>query len=97
VMAHPYLARETCQRIVASGVRTVGIDALSVDRTPGPGDDDFSLAAHRELLGAGAVIAENLTGLAALPAAPRAVEVFLFPLRLMDDGAPVRAVARLHP
>lgn len=96
-LAHPHLARETCARIVAAGVRTVGIDALSVDRTPEPGGDDFSPDAHRELLGAGAVIAENLTGLEALPAAPRAVEVFLFPLRLMDDGAPVRAVARLHP
>ncbi|WP_119729338.1 cyclase family protein [Thermomonospora amylolytica] len=94
-LAHPYLTAETCERIVAAGVRTVGVDALSVDRTPEPGDDGFSLAAHRALLGAGAVIVENLTGLDRLAGAGRA-EVFAFPVRLTGDGAPVRAVARLH-
>lgn len=93
--AHPYLAEETCARITAAGVRTVGIDALSVDRTPEPGRDDFSLAAHRALLGEGAVIAENLTALDRVLRARGGAEVFLFPLRLTGDGAPVRAVARL--
>lgn len=92
-LAHPYLTAETCERIVAGGIRTVGIDALSVDRTPGPGEDDFSLVAHRTLLRAGAVIVENLTGLDRLIGAAR-VEVFAFPIRLTGDGAPVRAVAR---
>ncbi|TNY36036.1 cyclase family protein [Thermomonospora catenispora] len=92
-LAHPYLTPEACERIVACGVRTVGVDALSVDRTPGPGEEEFSLAAHRALLGAGAVIVENLTGLDRLIGATR-VEVFAFPIRLIGDGAPVRAVAR---
>lgn len=97
-LAHPYLTPETCDAIVESGVRTVGIDALSVDRTPRPGDDDFSLAAHRVLCGAGAVIAENLANLDRLleaQAAGRPIEVFLFPIRLSGDGAPARAIARL--
>ncbi|MFF5259320.1 cyclase family protein [Actinomadura viridis] len=98
VLAHPYPAAETAEAIVAAGVRTVGIDALSVDRTPPPGDGEFSLDAHRVLCGAGAVIAENLTGLDRLLEAQadgRRVEVSLFPIRLEGDGAPVRAVARI--
>ncbi|GLW62662.1 cyclase [Actinomadura rubrobrunea] len=97
-LAHPYPSAETAEAIVAAGVRTVGIDALSVDRTPPPGDEAFSLDAHRVLCGAGAVIVENLTGLDRLleaQAAGRPVEVSMFPIRLAGDGAPVRAVARL--
>jgi kynurenine formamidase len=97
-LAHPYLTPETCAAIVASGVRTVGVDALSVDRTPASADEEFSLAAHRVLAAAGTVIAENLTGLERLLEAQRKgerIEVSLFPLRLTGDGAPVRAVARI--
>jgi kynurenine formamidase len=94
-LAHPYLAEETARLIVAAGVRTVGIDALSVDPTPAPA----GLPAHRALCGAHAVIAENLRNLAPLleaQAAGRPIEVSLFPLRLTGaDGAPVRAVARI--
>ncbi|WUI04433.1 cyclase family protein [Spirillospora sp. NBC_00431] len=98
-LAHPYPAAETAEAIVAAGVRTVAIDALSVDRTPPPGSDGFSLAAHRVLCRAGAVIGENLTGLGRLldaQAAGRAIEVSLFPIALAGaDGAPVRAVASI--
>jgi kynurenine formamidase len=97
--AHPWLSSSAAEAIVAAGIRTVGIDALSVDRTPAS-DEEFSLTAHRVLCGAGAVIAENLTGLGALveaQAAGRRIEVSLFPLRLAGaDGAPVRAVARVR-
>jgi kynurenine formamidase len=99
-LAHPYPTVETAEAIVAAGVRTVGIDALSVDRTPPPGEDGFTLDTHRVLCGAGAVIAENLTGLDRLleaQAAGRGIEVSLFPIRLEGDGAPVRAVARITP
>ncbi|MDP9842658.1 cyclase family protein [Streptosporangium lutulentum] len=93
-LAHPYLTEEAATLLVEAGVRTVGIDALSVDPTPG---DDFP--AHRVLCGAHAVIAENLTNLSLLldaQADGRSVEVSLFPLRLpAADGAPVRAVARV--
>ncbi|WP_433326602.1 cyclase family protein [Spirillospora sp. CA-294931] len=99
-LAHPYPSPETAEAIIASGVLTVGIDALSVDRTPDVGDDDFSLDAHRVLCGAGAVIAENLRSLDRLVEAQalgHRIEVFLFPLALDADGAPVRAVARISP
>lgn len=93
-LAHPWLTAEAAELIVGSGVRTVGIDALSVD--PTPADD---LPAHRVLCGAHAVIAENLRDLDRLldaQADGRAIEVSLLPLRLgAADGAPVRAVARV--
>ncbi|MFJ5531947.1 cyclase family protein [Streptomyces sp. NPDC093261] len=91
---HPWLTPESAQAIVNASVRTVGVDALSVDPY---GDPD--LPAHRVLCGATGVIAENLTGLDRVLAAQRAgrpVEVYLFPLHLPgSDGAPVRAVARV--
>ncbi|MFF3943435.1 cyclase family protein [Streptomyces sp. NPDC001902] len=100
--AHPWLTPEAARAVVDAGIRTVAVDALSVDPTPDPGDPDpdYSLPAHRVLCGAGGVIAENLTNLAPVLAAlaeGRAVDVALFPLRLAAaDGAPVRAVARVH-
>jgi kynurenine formamidase len=93
-LEHPWLTAEAAEVIVASGVRTVGIDALSVDPTPAE-----QIPAHRVLCGAHAVIAENLRNLEPLlraQAAGRAVEVSLLPIRLQGaDGAPVRAVARI--
>ncbi|MFG2826856.1 cyclase family protein [Streptomyces sp. NPDC048434] len=99
-LAHPWLTPEAARVIVDAHVRTVAVDALSIDPTPVPGDPqaDGSLPAHRLLCGAGAVIAENLTNLGPVldaQAAQRPVEVSLFPIRLAADGAPVRAVARL--
>ncbi|MDF5752734.1 cyclase family protein [Spongiactinospora sp. TRM90649] len=97
-LSHPHLTAEAARLIVGSGVRTVAIDALSVDPTP-PDEKGEFLPAHRVLCGAHAVIAENLrnlgTVLAERPDGP--FEVSLLPLRLAGaaDGAPVRAVARL--
>jgi len=92
--AHPYLAEDTAALLVEAGIRTVGIDALSVDPTPAE-----AFPAHRILCGAHAVIAENLTNLSVLleaQAAGHSVEVSLLPIRLAGaDGAPVRAVARI--
>ncbi|MFE6487807.1 cyclase family protein [Streptomyces sp. NPDC057757] len=92
--AHPWLTPDAARAVLGAGVRTVAVDALSVDPTGGAG-----LPAHRVLCGAGGVIAENLTGLDRVVAAQEAglpVEVFLFPLRLPGaDGAPVRAMARV--
>ncbi|MEZ0076791.1 cyclase family protein [Planotetraspora sp. GP83] len=94
-LAHPWLTPEAAALIVESGVRTVGIDALSVDPTPA---EEFP--AHRLLCGAHAVIAENLRNLDPVldaQAAGREIEVFLLPIRLAAaDGAPVRAVARVR-
>ncbi|MFC4128452.1 cyclase family protein [Nocardia rhizosphaerae] len=94
-LAHPYLDPAAARLLVDAGIRTVGIDAPSVDPSDAEGAD---LPAHRILCGATAVIAENLTGLDRLltvAAAGEPIEIALFPLRLLGaDGAPVRAVAR---
>ncbi|WP_328601413.1 cyclase family protein [Nocardia terrae] len=89
---HPHLTVAAAEYLVAAGVRTIGIDALSVDPTPA-----VEIPVHRIMCGAHAVIAENLTGLdLALTAqsAGQRMEVSLFPLNVPGaDGAPVRAVA----
>ncbi|MGM7644966.1 cyclase family protein [Nocardia sp. JW2] len=93
---HPYLHPESAQLLVDKGIRTIGIDAPSIDPS---GTEDLDLRAHRILCGAHAVIAENLTALDELSnaqAAGASIEVSLFPLPLRGaDGAPIRAVARV--
>ncbi|MBV6696330.1 cyclase family protein [Kitasatospora aureofaciens] len=44
-LAHPSLTPDAAEAIVAAGVRTVGVDALSVDPTPEPGPGDPAVAA----------------------------------------------------
>ena len=95
-LTHPWPSPALAAELVAAGVRTVGIDALSVDLTP----DDPATAAlttHLELAAAGCVIAENLTGLKPLLQAQdrgARITVSLLPLRIASgDGSPVRAVA----
>lgn len=89
---HPYLSEEAAQGLVDAGVRTVGIDALSVDETPTGPDHQTSFGAHDVLLGAGCAVVENLTDLALVDWPDPLVSVL--PLKLAAaDGAPVRAVA----
>jgi kynurenine formamidase len=89
---HPFLAQDAAEGIVAAGVRTVAIDAMSVDETAPPGGEPGSFAAHDVLLGAGGAIVENLTNLEAVDFAEPLLSVL--PIRLAGaDGAPVRAVA----
>ncbi len=89
---HPYLGHDAAKGIVAAGVRTVAIDAMSVDETPPLGAEAGSYAAHDVLLGAGCAIVENLTNLDAVDFDQPLLSVL--PIRLADaDGAPVRAVA----
>ena len=100
-LAHPAPTPAFAAALVAAGVRTIGLDALSADLTAPPGEPPAGLPTHLVLAEAGCVIAENLTGLEPLLAAQAdgaAIEVSLLPLALAGaDGAPVRAVARLTP
>ncbi|TCD66259.1 hypothetical protein EIP91_001588, partial [Steccherinum ochraceum] len=58
---HPYLCPNAARRLMALGVRVVGVDAMSPDLVlPGTGD---ALETHKAILGAGGVIVENLRGL----------------------------------
>lgn len=89
---HPILDRRAARLLLDAGVRTIAIDALSVDETvlEGPHPEDYP--AHRIILGAGSVIVENLANLGAVDF-PNPL-ISLLPIKLGgSDGAPVRAVA----
>ncbi|KAH9833522.1 putative cyclase [Rhodofomes roseus] len=90
--AHPFLDREAAERIVATGVRTIGIDTLSPDATHANPHAEADFAVHQVILGAGGIIAENLTNLDAIQEGEWIVN--LVPLKIGGcDGSPVRAFA----
>lgn len=89
---HPFLTGDAAVRVVAAGVRTVALDALSLDETVLDGVPRDGFAAHFAVLGAGGVIVENLRNLDAVGTPEPVLSVL--PLRFVGaDGAPVRAVA----
>ena len=89
-LQHPFLTRDAAAEMWRLGMRVLGVDTPSPDRTPLAGEQ-VDLAVHSVVLGGDGLIVENLRGLDALPERPR---VGFFPLRLGGaDGAPVRAVA----
>jgi kynurenine formamidase len=88
---HPSLTAEVAQFLIDSGVRVVGIDAMSPDDMPDDGTDVFDV--HNIILRNGGIIAENLTNLEVLLGLPDPV-VSLLPIKIDGaDGAPIRAVA----
>ncbi len=88
--AYHALTPRAAERLVACGVRLVGIDYLSVDAYEAP---DFPV--HRCLLQAGVVIVE---GLDLRAVSPGEYELFALPLLLENgDGAPARVLLRDMP
>jgi len=89
-LEHPFLDRAAAEQIIATGVQVVGVDTLNPDETCL--DETGSFGAHEVILGAGGVIAENLTNLHALDGPDYVVH--LIPLKIDgSDGSPVRAFA----
>lgn len=72
--------------LINKKVSLVGVDTGSVDI-----EEDFPV--HKALLGADILIIENLTNLKNLVG--KQFELYVLPLKLENDGAPVRAVAKL--
>lgn len=87
---HPFLTQAAACLLVERGARLVGIDSHNIDDTrPGCGRP-----VHRELLGAGVLICEHMTGLGDLPDA--AFRFTAVPPRIVGMGTfPVRAFATL--
>lgn len=85
----PFLPAAVVERLIAAGIRLVGVDFGNVDDT-----DDLSRPAHTGLLEAGIPIVENLRGLGRLP---RDGFVFSAPPIAIVRGAafPVRAFAEV--
>ena len=87
---HPYLTASAARMLVQGGARLVGIDSHNIDDT-----STRSRPVHTILLGAGILICEHLTNLAALPE-----EGFRFsavPPKVAGMGTfPVRAFAELR-
>jgi kynurenine formamidase len=83
---HPVLSVDAATLLVRRGMRVLAVDTLSPDPT-GAGAD---FPVHQVVLGADALIVENLCNLEGLPAG---VRIGFFPLPIDADGAPVRAVA----
>jgi len=89
---HPQLTREAAAWCAERGY-DVGLDTPNPDPTPPVGGfegDDPGIPAHRELLGAGQLLVENLV----LADLPERFDLLASPLSVPDgDAAPVRAVA----
>jgi kynurenine formamidase len=84
---HPALSADAAAEMVRRGMHVLTVDTLSPDLTGVAGS---GLPVHQAVLGADALIVENICGLAGLPSH---VRIGFFPLPVDADGAPVRAVA----
>lgn len=88
---HPFLDGDIARQLVEMGVQVIGVDAMSPDETK-IDVSESSFTVHKVTLGAGMVIAENLTNLDKLQAGSWIVSVV--PLKITGgDGSPVRAFA----
>lgn len=83
---YPELSPGFAERLVAAGVKIVGLDFPSPDRAP--------YEVHKILLSHSVLIMENLTNLDAIPG-DRSFEVIALPPAFEADGAPLRVVARI--
>ncbi|WP_395244098.1 cyclase family protein [Agromyces sp. MMS24-K17] len=88
-VAHPAIDPDAAGELLRRGMRLLGVDTLSPDPT-GREAAGEAFPVHALVLGADALIVENLRGLDGLP---ERVRIGVFPLPVDADGAPVRAVA----
>lgn len=84
---HPALSADAAAELVRRGMHVLTVDTLSPDPTKVPG---AGFPVHQVVLGADALIVENICGLDGLDTY---VRIGFFPLPVDADGAPVRAVA----
>ncbi|MEA3066433.1 MAG: arylformamidase, partial [Sphingomonadales bacterium] len=86
---HPFLAEAAARLLAERGAALVGIDSYNIDDTR-----TRRRPVHTALLGAGTLIVEHMTGLAALP--PSGFRFTATPPRIAGMGTfPVRAFAEI--
>jgi kynurenine formamidase len=83
---HPAIDEKLAEFLAGRKIKMIGIDAPTIDYEPYP--------AHKILLSAGVLIAENLTNLDSLLEVPH-FEITALPLRLTSDSSPARIIARI--
>lgn len=87
---HPFLTVDAARLLVQGGAKLVGIDSHNIDDTRGR-----SRTVHSMLLGAGVLICEHMTNLAALP--DSGFRFFAVPPKVAGMGTfPVRAFAEVR-
>jgi kynurenine formamidase len=86
---YPSLTMDAADWLIERRVKLVALDMLSPDLPSNRRPPDAQLVVHRRLLGNDVLIAENLTGLAAVVG--RRLQVYALPLKIAEgDGAPSR-------
>jgi kynurenine formamidase len=86
---YPSLTMDAADWLIEHRVKLVALDMLSPDLPANRRPPDAQLVVHRRLLGNDVLIAENLTGLAAVVG--RRLQVYALPLKIAEgDGAPSR-------
>lgn len=83
----PYLHKDTVKILIGKEIRGIGLDVISLDPM-----EDTNLSNHREVLGNGILIIENMCNLEKING--KEFTLCLMPLKFKDsDGAPTRAIA----
>ena len=83
---YPQIDESFAKRIVELGAKIVGMDIVGPDQPPFP--------THKQLLGHGVLIIENLTNLDALVQVNH-FDVIAIPAKFHTDAAPVRVIATI--
>ena len=82
-----YMEKGAAEFLVARGIKTLGMDYLSVGGYKKNGPD-----VHRMLLGAGIIVIEGLDLTEALPGS---YDMVCLPMKILDsDGAPARVIVK---
>ena len=84
--AYPAATEAFAKKIIALGVKILGLDTSSPDHPPFP--------IHKLLLAQEVLLLENLTNLESLVGLEN-FEIMAFPPKLQTDGSPIRVVAKI--
>ncbi len=83
---YPVVDDTVADFLISKGIKIVGVDAAGPDKSPYP--------LHKKFFESDICLLENLCNLDKL-LEKETIELFAFPLKLLADSSPVRAVARI--